>query len=63
MDAHLCWAGTRNAAANGAAADLAGLQTSDEANRTALSRGGMAADGDLGAAGVRDGGERDAKIR
>src|SRR4051812_39922465 len=51
MEAHLCWAGSRNGAVNGVVCALLDIERSDVANRTALSRGGMAV-GDLRAAGV-----------
>jgi hypothetical protein len=45
MDAHLCWAGRRKGATNAAVGALEHTDNRVEATRTALSRGGMAADG------------------
>lgn len=61
MDAQRCWAGRRKGATNGKADVLAGVDRSDDARRTALSRGGMAADGDSPRRDALLGGERDAK--
>jgi hypothetical protein len=61
MDAHRCWAGSTKAAANGVAHVRDGEYMSDEANRTALSRGGMAVVGDIRPGSL--GADRLAKIR
>jgi hypothetical protein len=61
MDAHRCWAGRRKGATNGVAGVLDGIESSDDASRTALSRGGMMTDGDLPRRDALPGGERDAR--
>ena len=48
MEAHRCWAGSKKGAIDGVTGVLAGMESSDDAIRAVLSRGGMAVDGRRG---------------